>query len=145
MYRPLSLPRVGVLVAERSAYVRNIIREHLFVAGIRHLCLAEDQVQAMSHLEAGAFEAAIADWDLLTAGDGTLLKVLAEARRPDGGRTHLLAAMARPTRAGVVRARERGVRAALVRPFSPRALVGRLNRLLVEPVPDEDDGEVEFR
>lgn len=145
MYHPLSLPRVGVLVAERSAYVRNTIREHLFVAGIRHMCLAEDQVQVMSHLEAGAFEAAIADWELLVAGDGTLLRVLAEARRPDGGRTHLLAAMSRPTRAGVMRARERGVRAALVRPFSPRALVGRLNRLLVETGREQDDGEVEYR
>lgn len=142
MYRPLSLPKLRVLIAERSSYLRNVVREHLFAAGVRHMRIAQDQLQVMAHLAAEDFDVAVADWALMTAGDGTLLKLLGKAKRMDGESTALLAAMSEPTRATVTAARDSGVRAILVRPFSPVALVSRMGHI-IQPVLQLD--EVEFR
>jgi DNA-binding response OmpR family regulator len=142
MYRPLSLPGVRILIAERSAYLRTVIREHLFAAGVRHMRIAQDQVQVMAHLSGESFDAAIADWTLLTAGDGTLLKLLGSARRSGGAKMALLAAMSEPTRTSVTTARDSGVNAVVVRPFSERDLISRMHRILL---PDPESDELEFR
>jgi DNA-binding NarL/FixJ family response regulator len=139
MYRPLSLPPIRILIADRSAYSRAVIRETLFAAGIRHLRPAQDQVSAMAQLAASRIDLAVADWALVTAGDGALLAALAgpggATARPIG----LLAIMAEATRRQVEDARRKGARAILLRPFSPAALVGRLARLARESAWDDDE------
>jgi AmiR/NasT family two-component response regulator len=142
MYRPLSLPPVRLLLAERNDYTRRVVRETLFVAGIRHLSVASDQVMAMSHAAAGYFDVAVFGWELATAGDAILLDALSALRDGRGDKVRLVALMAGATRAGVDRARQCGVRTIIVLPLSPASLVQRLNRILLTEEPTDD---IDFR
>jgi DNA-binding response OmpR family regulator len=127
---------VRVLIAEKNAFYRRVIRQYLLPARQSEMTDVETSLEAISMLLLQPFDLFVADWQTLTGNDGALLELVARRARAARRRMPVLALMAAPTRSTVLHASNNAVDMVLCKPFSLKVLQVRTEWLLSRP--DQD-------
>ncbi len=119
-----------VLISDRNAFYRDVVREHLSIGRLGEIYVAESPLETVSCLLTKPFDLLVADWESLTCNDGALLELLVRRARTTRRAMPVLALMAKPTHADVMRAANNAVDLVLRKPFSPKMLQQRVEWLL---------------
>lgn len=124
-------PRMA-LVADGSAYGARIARDVLVRSGFGRVVEALDGAEALSALIDRKPELLVLDWSLPVIGAREIVGTARDAARSHHPRMPVIVTMPEPTASAVEAARAAGVDAILARPFSPRDLRLRLERIVRE-------------
>jgi len=116
-----------ILVVDEFESMRGIIRQILFESGFRNIVVADDGVTALPLLRAGDIGLMITERNMPRM-DGL---ALVRAVRADPGLRHLAVLMltTEAKRGQIVEAVEAGVSDYLLKPFSPEALLAKVDKL----------------
>lgn len=128
MSRSESLLRV--MIAEKNAFYRRVIREYLLPSRQSEMVDVESALDAISLLLTKPFDLLVADWETLISYDGALLELVARRAKMARRKMPILAMMAAPTQSSVLHASNNAVDMVLRKPFSPKMLQVRTCWLL---------------
>lgn len=134
MSRSQSLLRV--LIAERNAFYRRVIRQYLLPFRQSEMVDVETSLDAISMLLTQPFDLLVADWDTLIGNDSALLELVARRAKIARRKMPILALMAAPTQSSVLHASNNAIDMVIRKPFSPKMLQVRTSWLLARL--DED-------
>ncbi|CAA6603160.1 putative Chemotaxis protein CheY homolog [Rhodospirillaceae bacterium LM-1] len=124
--------KLRVLIVDDNDYILNLIKMVLTDLGVADSFFAKDAIEAMKVLEgSAAVNFVICDWNMPGITGLEFLRKL----RADGNKIPFVMLTARADEGSVVQAKEIGVDAYLVKPFSPIQLEKKL-RVLVGDMPE---------
>lgn len=127
---------VRVLIAEKNAFYRRVIRQCLLPSRQSEMVDVETSLDTISILLTQPFDLMVADWDTLTGNDGALLEMVARRAKMARRKMPVLALMSAPTQSSVLHASKNAIDLVLRKPFSPKMLQIRTAWLLSRS--DED-------
>lgn len=119
-----------VLLADKSPFYRNAIREYLLPGQFPEIQETQTALDTVALLLSQPFDLFVVDWDLLVTNDGALLELIVRRSKTIKRKMPVLAMMVSPTRASVMHAADNGIDMVLRKPFSPKALQERARWLL---------------
>ncbi|MBF0267257.1 MAG: response regulator [Alphaproteobacteria bacterium] len=124
--------KLRVLIVDDNDYILNLIKMVVTDLGVADSFFAKDAIEAMKVLEgSAAVNFVICDWNMPGITGLEFLRKL----RADGNKIPFVMLTARADEGSVVQAKEIGVDAYLVKPFSPIQLEKKL-RVLVADMPE---------
>lgn len=124
-----------ILLIEDNQHMRSIVTAILGGSGIRHVREARDGVEALSILRQYPADIALVDFNMEPLDGVEFTRMLRNA--PDSTNPYLPVVMitGHSERSRVVQARDAGVNEFVVKPLTARALLGRLNSVIMRPRP----------
>ncbi|MGL4441113.1 MAG: hypothetical protein ACRCUE_17780 [Bosea sp. (in: a-proteobacteria)] len=127
---PRSETLLRILIAEKNAFYRRVIRQNLLPTRHSEMVDVETSLDAISLLLTQPFDLMVADWEALISNDGALLELVSRRAKMARRKMPILAMMAVPTQSSVLHASNNAVDMVLRKPFSPKTLQVRTGWLL---------------
>ena len=129
MITPPAFPPITVLLIDSSAYSRRIVRGMLYVTGIRQVAEAEDGKSALKLLQRFTPDLIIVDWDIPTVPAFDLISLVRDPERSSDPMLPVIGVSNAPTQRVMIEAATLKVMHVLRKPFAPKALWTRVERL----------------
>jgi CheY-like chemotaxis protein len=124
-----------ILLIEDNQHMRSIVTAILGGSGIRHVREARDGAEGLELLRQYPADIALVDFNMEPIDGVDFTRMLRNA--PDSANPYLPVVMitGHSERSRVVQARDAGVNEFVVKPLTARALLGRLNSVIMRPRP----------
>ncbi|MGL5363320.1 MAG: response regulator [Bosea sp. (in: a-proteobacteria)] len=137
-----NFPDLLVLVADPSVHMRRIIRDVISRAGIKRVVEATDGAEAIESFSTAFPDIVIVDWDMpMLTGEEFVRLVRTPATSPSP-RASIILTTSAPQKSIISRAVTLGVNEVLMKPFSPKALWGRMDQVVRYPRQFEQVGSM---
>jgi CheY-like chemotaxis protein len=138
--RPTDLASLKVLVVDDNANVQRLICDVLHAGGVGQLETAEDGVRAREMLARWDPDIVFSDWTMPVMGGLELTRSIRRAavqrdRRVPNPQVPVIIVTGRRSAADVELARLAGVNEFVIKPFTPAALLSRIQLVLSKPRP----------
>ncbi|WDR06630.1 response regulator [Devosia rhodophyticola] len=129
--------KIKALVVDDNAYARAIASLNFGKLGVTDVDEAMGGAEAILALLSKRYDVMLMDWYMPDVSGAGVLHVLRDTRFGPASTTPVILMTAYASRENIVRAREIGVDAILVKPFTAEQLGMAMNRVLT-PIPRDD-------
>ena len=117
-----------ILVVDDSPTMRRIVVGQLKQTGYSDIAEAEDGVQALQMLEADPFDLLLTDWNMPHMNG---LELIVEVRQREALKElPIVVVTTRNSKGDIVAAMREGANNFIVKPFSPKILAEKINKVL---------------
>lgn len=124
------IPDITALVADGSPYGARLVRDILARAGVRRIVEALDGAEAVGALGDHKPDLLVIDWQLPVIAARDVVAMVRDGMRSHAPTMPVIVTMPEPTARAVAGAVALGIDAIVARPFSPRELRLRIERVL---------------
>ena len=126
---------IAVLVVDDDAYLRKIVRSLLIGFGVQRVYEAGDGAQGLELLHQFKPDVLLVDWEMPMLNGGEMIRLVRDPANSSHATVSIILMTAHTERHRIQQAMQLGINEMLVKPFSAKSLLQRLDLVVNHPRP----------
>lgn len=135
MSTPSPFSQVAVLVVDDDAYLRKIVRSLLIGFGVQRVYEAGDGAQGLEVMQQFKPDVLLVDWEMPMLNGAEMIRLVRNPETSPQATVPIILMTAHTERHRIEQAMQMGVNEMLVKPFSAKSLLQRLDLVVNHPRP----------